>query len=706
MPSVADFGNLLGFALYLIGGALCAISAVWIAARGDTDRPDHRGLIGALGLTALWCLVVAALGPLSLPALCVEIGRNLAWIFVLFRLFALDGRHQTLKPMRAVIIVLTFVELLQFGLLFVAQRWAITLELNELVFQVSAMFHIMVAVGALVLLHNLYVGATSTARPMLRWSAGGLAALWAFDLHFFTAAYIGGTIPQELVIIRGLVVGLIAVPLAVGSKRSYALMRLKPSRSVTFQSLSLLAIGAYLLLMAGIAQSLSALGGDLGRLAQVGFIFIAVVWSLLWLPSQRLRGWIRVTAIKHLFQHRYDYRAEWLRFTQTIGHGDRTREPLEERIVKALADITDSPSGLLLLPGENEGFELAAQWAWKTVEVPSDPLPAELIKLFEEKNFILDVDDVRKGIDQHGEAGLLPDWIRDEINAWAVVPLRHFDRITGVVVLTRPADPRRLDWEDFDLLKVVGQQLASYLAEQSGQEALMESARFDEFNRRIAFVMHDIKNLASQLSLLARNAERHAENPDFRADMLVTLRNSADKLNALLARLGRYGATNSENCEDIDLCTVARRVVSQYEGVHAVSLVRSEPAKVRADLEGLEQALVHLVQNAIDASDPGSPVYLDVSADGVRARIEVVDSGVGMSPEFIRTSLFKPFVSSKNGGFGIGAFEAREIVRAMGGRLQVDSREGLGTRFIVSFPLAAVAGFLNSSSPHKTAEVA
>ncbi|WP_209347487.1 XrtA/PEP-CTERM system histidine kinase PrsK [Pontixanthobacter sp. CEM42] len=706
MPGVADLSSLVGFALYLVGGAFCAISAVWIATRGDKDRPDHQGLIGALGLTALWCLVVAALGPASLPALCVEIGRNLAWIFVLFRLFALDGRHESLKPMRAVILVLTFVELLQIGLLFVGQELAITLQLHELVFQMSALFHIMVSVGALMLVHNLYVGATPTARPMLRWSAGGLAALWAFDLHFFTAAYIGGATPQELVIIRGLVVGLIAIPLAIGSKRSYAIMRLKPSRSVTFQSLSLLAIGAYLLLMAGIAQSLSVLVGDLGRLAQVGFIFIAVVCALLWLPSQRLRGWVRVIAIKHLFQHRYDYRAEWLRFTQTIGHGDRANEPLQERIIKSIADITDSPSGLLLLPAEHEGFELAAQWAWNTVEVPSDPLSAELIKLFEQESFILDVDDARKGIDQHGEVGLLPEWIRDETNAWAVVPLLHFDRITGVVVLARPADPRRLDWEDFDLLKVVGQQLASYLAEQSGQEALMESARFDEFNRRIAFVMHDIKNLASQLSLLARNAEHHADNPEFRADMLVTLRNSADKLNALLARLGRYGANGSENYQDIDLCTVAQRVVSQYEGVHAVSLIRSEKTKVRADLEGLEQALVHLVQNAIDASEPGSPVYLDVSADGVRARIEVVDSGVGMSPEFVRTGLFKPFVSSKNGGFGIGAFEAREIVRAMGGRLEVDSREGLGTRFIVSFPLSAVAEFLNSSDSTQTAEVA
>ena len=97
--------------------------------------------------------------------------------------------------------------------------------------------------------------------------------------------------------------------------------------------------------------------------------------------------------------------------------------------------------------------------------------------------------------------------------------------------------------------------------------------------------------------------------------------------------------------------------------------------------EALEQALVHLVQNAIDASADAMPVFLDVSADGLYGTIEVLDSGQGMSPEFVRTGLFKPFVSSKPGGFGIGAFEARELVKGMGGRIAVESREGLGTRF-------------------------
>lgn len=685
MSDLASLWNLAGFGLYLAGAASAVVGGGWIWSRGDKDRTDRNPAVCALVLTAAWCVIVAASGPNSALAACAEVIRNVAWLIVVYRLFANDGRHKSMRPIRTVVLVLGLVELMQILLLVINASSGGDQDIAILTFQIATLFKVMMAVGVLVLLHNLYVGAPQSIRMVLRWTTTALVAIWAFDLNFFTVAYLGGALPQELAVIRGLLIAVSTIPLAIGSTRSAATIRLRPSRSVTFQTLSLLVIGTYLLLMVGIAQSLAMLGGDAGRLTQVGFTFVATVVALLWLPSHRLRGWVRVTAIKHLFQHRYDYRAEWLRFTQTVGKGEVSGRSLQERSVQAVADITDSPAGLLLVPGENDRLELAARWNWRDISVPVDPIPVDLIVLFECKGFILDIDDVRDGKDQHGENRLLPDWLRSDPDAWAMVPLLHFDKLVGVVVLTRPADARRLDWEDFDLLRVVGQQLASYLAEQAGQRALMDSARFDEFNRRIAFVMHDIKNLASQMSLLAQNAEKHAEKPAFRADMLVTLRKSADKLNGLLARLNRYGANGSEERRPVDLADVVRQALGQYAVTHNVLLSRAEGCIVSANADMLTQALVHLIQNAIDATHDDAPVCLSVFADGQRAIVEVVDSGTGMSPEFIRDGLFTPFVSSKTAGFGIGAFEAREIIRSMGGQLEVESREGLGTRFVMSF---------------------
>lgn len=704
------------FIFHLLGAVTCAISAGWLVHRADRQialqgasepvRPDRNAAIGALCLTAVWSALVAAFGPSADIVTISETARNLAWILVLYRLFANDGRHRSLTPIRPVIAVLACVEVLQVALLFADIRLAQVAPATTLTFEISMLFYIMVSVGALVLLHNLYGGASDAARKLLQWSAIALGAMWAYDLNYFTIGYLSGALPFEMAAMRGLVTGVVAIVVAFGTVSKSAELRLRPSREVAFRTLSLILIGMYLIVMVLIAQSLAMLGGDFARLTQVGFLFFASVATLLWLPSQRMRSWLRVMTVKHLFQHRYDYRAEWLRFTRTMGQGADTSSSLPERVVKAMADITDSPSGLLLLPDESGTFQLASRWRWPDIEVPAVAMPVQLAELFENDSFILDLDDVRQGNNRYGEAEFLPAWLNDAGDAWALVPLLHFDRLTGVVVLSRPASPRRLDWEDFDLLRVVGQQLASYLAEQSGHQALMESARFDEFNRRIAFVMHDIKNLASQMALLARNAEKHADNPEFRVDMLVTLKNSADKLNALLARLGRYGAHGSERREEVDLGAIAEAVVKRYADIHPVSVIRKEGCDVAADPEALEQALVHLVHNAVEASEEGMPVYLDVSTDGINGRVDVIDSGCGMSPEFIRNGLFKPFVSSKNAGFGIGAFEAREMIRAMGGRLEVESRENLGTRFTVQLPLYAAAEFLARSSDDFNAEVA
>lgn len=699
MGGAGQIWLLAGFFINLVGAVACTLAALWLLRRGDPSRAERGPAIVGLFITASWCVAVAAWGPGTPFAGALEIARNLVWIFVLYRLFANDGRDQSLGPIRPLVLSLAFVECLQPALLVLDLRLGAAGSVDELVFAVSAMFRVLVAVGALVLLHNLYAGASDASRQVLRWSAAALAGMWAYHLNLYTVAWFGGSIPAELAALRGLVAALMALLLAFGSSARAADRKLMPSRAVTFQSLSLLVIGGYLLTMLLVAQSLSLLGGDLGRLTQVGFVFVAAVVALLWMPSRRLRGWLRVTLSKHLFQHRYDYRAEWLRFTRTIGRAGDAQHSLHERAIQALADITDSPGGILLAPNEDASMDLAARWQWPGIEVPPMAVGHELSALLERSGMIVDLDQARSGGDLLGERAHLPSWMTGNQRAWAVVPLIHFERLVGVVLLARPAAARGLDWEDFDLLKVVGRQLASYLAEQSGQAALMEAARFDEFNRRIAFVMHDIKNLASQLSLLARNAEKHADNPEFRKDMLVTLTNSAGKLNALLQRLGRYGAGGTVSSRPVELAALARGIAMRFAaGGHRVQLTREDPCTVLADPDALEQALVHLVQNAIDASPADMPVCLDVGCDGLQGRIEVVDSGAGMSPQFVREGLFKPFVSSKDGGFGIGAFEARTLVRGMGGRIEVESREGLGTRFTVVLPLAAAAQLLSGQS--------
>ncbi|MDF2638439.1 MAG: prsK [Novosphingobium lindaniclasticum] len=696
MSAGAELGvwAMAGVAFDLTGAIATASLALWLWPRRQRLAGAGAPVVVALVVTAAWCLAAAAALTPEMAVACsfAESLRNLAWLVAIYRLFASDGRHSSLAPIRPVIFALAFVELLHVSVTLALSYLSIPGGLAVVGFEVEIMLRLLVTVGGLVLVHNLYAGAPREVRPALRWPAIGLAVLWTFDLNLYTVAYLARSWPGEIAALRGLAALVLAGCFAIAASRKRDELRLRPSRAVTFQTFSLLVIGVYLVAMVAVAQWLSYAGGDFARLIEMGFLTFASAAALVVLPSRRVRAWLKVILTKHFFQHRYDYREEWLRFTRTIGRTGDGSSPLGERVIQSVGDITNSPAGLLLTPDEQGDLVLAARWNWPEAQVPPLAYRAGALGLFEQSSYIADLDEIREGIPTGGFEMQAPDWLLAERRAWALVPLVHYERLVGLVVLARPAMARKFDWEDFDLLRVIGQQLASYLAENASQEALSEASRFDDFHRRMAFVMHDIKNLASQFSLLARNAELHADKPAFRADMLVTLRNSSDKLNALLARLSRYGGGTVDRLEHVAAQDVARAVMTRFHPTGRLVLAETREIGVTASAHSLEQVLVHLVQNALDASAPESAVSLSLSRDDLHAVFEVVDTGTGMSPEFVRNRLFKPFVSTKSGGFGIGAFEARELVKAMKGRLDVESREGVGSRFTVRLPLAPCVG--------------
>jgi len=162
-------------------------------------------------------------------------------------------------------------------------------------------------------------------------------------------------------------------------------------------------------------------------------------------------------------------------------------------------------------------------------------------------------------------------------------------------------------------------------------------------------------------------------------------------MNALLARLSQTGPRRPEGLRAVEIVPLIDRLATARRGRHPLVTSGARAAIALADPAALEQLLGHLIQNAVDASPPHEPVTLGVSADGPNVTIDVIDKGCGMSPGFIRDRLFKPFVSSKPGGFGIGAYEARALAAAMQGRIEVSSHEGRGSRFSVILKAAHAA---------------
>ncbi|MES2754519.1 MAG: XrtA/PEP-CTERM system histidine kinase PrsK [Pseudomonadota bacterium] len=650
-----------------------ALAALLFGALAVAQLRDPRGesrslpFIVALALTALWALAVAGIGSQDLSVRMVEPLRDLAWLAALFAVLRRDA-----KPGLA--ITATYGVVGAVALLSVA----VAVSAGEAIASTAVLLRMMTAVAALVLAHHL-AAAAPASRGGLRLALVALAAMWTIDLLIYATAYAADSWPDALVAARGFAMALVAATLVVATERGGD-WTLKPSRMIAIRSLSLAAIALYVVAVVLTTGVFANVGGDYARLLQTAFVAGATATLIGVVASPWLRAWVKVKVAKHLFDHRYDYRHEWLRFTATLARPDAAADPLEQRVVKALADLTDSPGGLLLV-ADGDALSTAATWNWSG-EGPCGP---DFTAHLAATDRIVDLDTLRVAHD--AEAAVIPQWLFDRTDAWAIVPLVHHGQLTGAVVLARPPVARALDWEDFDLLRVAGRQGASYLAEGRAAAALGEAQRFDEFNRRFAFIIHDVKNLVSQLTLVARNAERHADNPAFRADMIATLQDSCGRMSALLQRLSQHSGSRAEAPRATDVGAIVQRIARQRRGQHPV-VVSGSGAVALVDPARFEQIVGHLVQNAIEASGPDAPVTIAVEASHDSVTVAVVDTGAGMTAAFIRDELFRPFTSSKAGGFGIGAFEARQLTEAMGGRIAVASRPGRGTRFAVSFPAA------------------
>ena len=665
-----------------------ALAALLFGALASTRlrRPSghwpHIAFVIALVTTSLWALAVAGIDSRDVATRIVASVRDIAWLGFMLALVRRDrAGNYALGAVYFVVMALAGTA----ALLAIVEQMGLDADALAAIESARTVLRMMGAVSGLVLVHHLYQAAPAT-RGGIRLVLLALAGMWSADLVVSGAVYFDARWAPMMIVANGAVMMGVATLLVVGVHRSGD-WTLALSRPIAVRALSAVA----LILCAGItALATHIAGGYAGshaRAVQAAIVFGATATMLALLSTPWLRAWTKVKIAKHLFRHRYDYRAEWQRFTDTLGKPGGGAETLDTRVVQSIADLTDSPGGLLLVPdGASLGLGAAWNWIGAAEGLRHDALATYLAR----DARIVELDPVRAGTAPAEECASVPAWLRECSEAWAIVPLMHGGALVGAIVLARPPIDRALDWEDFDLLRVAGRQAASYLAEDRAHAALADAARFDEFNRRFAFILHDIKNLVSQLTLVARNAERHADNPDFRVDMVATLRDSSDRMNALLARLSQHGPVRGEPLQPLDVMAIVERVAIARQIQHPI-VTQGGSASALGHAARLEQVLGQLIQNAVEASSADDPIFLSVEAAGDRVAIDVIDHGCGMAPGFVRDQLFRPFVSSKPAGFGIGAFEARQLVHAMGGSLEVVSREGEGTRFRILLPAVATA---------------
>jgi putative PEP-CTERM system histidine kinase len=341
---------------------------------------------------------------------------------------------------------------------------------------------------------------------------------------------------------------------------------------------------------------------------------------------------------------------------------------------------------LVVRADDEDRFSLQAAWPEPldtAIDGAGIRADDDLPQFLERRQWVVDLREYQDHPERYG-ALVLPCWLNPQ-GPWRIVtPLLIGNKLLGFLVLKAPPEPFNITFEDRDLLKTVGRNVAVQLAERAANAKLAESRQFDAYNRFVAFVMHDLKNAVAQLQLVVANADRHLNNPVFIEDAIGTIRNASERMTRLIEQLQSRELLGV--ARPVELTAIARAAVERAAARRPAARFMGEACEicVSADPDRLASIIDHVIRNAQEATAPDGSVSVEIRSNGPEVHLHVVDSGVGMDDEFIRQRLFRPFDSTKGSkGMGIGAYQVREYVRSVRGEVEVQSRPGSGTDFCI-----------------------
>lgn len=696
---------------YGLAGILAALLALYLAS-GWRAGGRSRAMFLAVSLCALWGLLgmtfaITGQAIFFAGGLLADALRFGGWYLFLLVLMKPEAPEGQRSPGRCgwlgAVAVLLFV--VGFGSqLLVVSGIDLVIAYMVLPSQRVALFaSLAMSVFGLVLIEQLF----RKVSPDFRWSIKplclGLGGTFLFDLYLYSDALLFNRVDVDAFSIRGFAhaVGLPLVALSAIRSHDWK-RRLVMSQRAALQSATLVIVGIYLLFMASAGYYVRLFGGEWGRALQLALLFAAMLVLVALTFSGSMRARLRVQVGKHFFSYRYDYREEWLRFTQTLSSQDGF-SGMGRHAVRGLADMVESPGGALWLKDPSGRFFAQAACWNMPVSVATEDQGSPLCKFLVDSGWVINLEEYRS-LPRRYDGLTLPSWLVEVPNAWLVVPLTTGNELIAFVVLATARARIDVNWEVNDLLKTAGRQAGAFLGQMQGSEALLEVRKFDSFNRMSAFVVHDLKNIVAQLSLMLKNAERHRDNPEFQKDMLMTVENSVERMRQLMLQL-REGATPLDGPRGIDLTDAARRIQTAKSGQgRDVELTIEERLVARGHEDRIERVIGHLVQNALEATEEGGRVWLRIARQGTNALVEVGDTGHGMSPEFVRERLFKPFQTTKPTGMGIGAYESFQYVNELGGTLSVDSAVDAGTQVKLLLPLFDAGSGIDAADAPKEPE--
>lgn len=672
--------------------ATCFLLLALVVGTRYLRRNVDRALFLAALVSCLWAVSLVTQSLFGQPDFLIryllELLRDATWLLLLFAILK-DSFKSSGISVRARTLMVASGGALVGGL--------IILAVAEYFFQwesIGGKARVLGQIGlsllGLTVLEQIWRNSSGLGRTSMKYLCIGIITIFAFDFFMYTDALLFGQISDSFWNARGFInaamVPLFAVNVINTRKQP---IDFQLSRTAVFHASTLVFAGGYLLFLAMGGYYVRVLGGNWGEALQVLFLTISLVFLATLLLSRRIRARLMVLISQNFFDYKYDYREEWLRMTRELA--DLSNDPpLPERVIRILAGLVESNSGAIWLKGERDAYVLKAAVNLTTPKHTMIDDDAELVRFFTDREWIVDLHEYKSDPVSYNLLEI-PDAIAKTADGWLVIPLYLGNDLYGMALVGNPYARVELNWENFDLIKVVARQTCNLLAQADAQNRLSRAMQFEAVSKASAFMMHDLKTVIAQLSLLVKNAPKHRNNPAFIDDMINTTDHAVRKMSGLVDHIRRPGDDDDSQLKLLNLADLTRKLVEHHQRQAPAPRIDGDTptALIKADEEQLRSVLGHLIQNAQDATPPTGDISIALKLAKGKVVLFIQDTGTGMTREFISSQLFKPFESTKGlTGMGIGAYQAREYIRRIGGDIDVTSEPGVGSCFSVRIPLA------------------
>jgi len=556
----------------------------------------------------------------------------------------------------------------------------------------ASVFYVLYLVVLVFILMNLeqtFRASSGGTRYQTKYMILGSGGIVAFEIYRTGQVLLFSSISMDFTLLFALGVILCYFLLLFAIVRHRLLnVDLFVSRYVLYKSVVLLSVGAYLAVVGLAVVGVQRFGNaSYVRLIPI-VIFAGLLGMVILLLSEGLKLKMQNFINTHFYKNKHDYRNKWQEFTGAVGTKVSLTELLPSLVSWLAESIGTNDSAIWLFDKERDRFYLASRRGFPTApSIWSEE--SALIKTVREKgaSFELTVknvlfDEIRSAAPTFFDA--------NPVSAW--IPIDSNTQMIGILALGRKITDERYDLHDLELLLTIAGQAAGQIERVRLIEELGVVRELKAIHTLSSFFLHDLKNYTSTLSLLAQNVEKHGSNPDFQKDAFVTIENTVDKMNQLIKHITVVAKGLVLVRSEMDLNDLVDATLAGLDGALGlkgrICSIFGDFPRFTADPDQLANVLRNLIINACNASKEEGNVTIETRSEGEQVYFSVSDEGCGMSEEFISTKLFKPLRTTRAAGWGIGLFQCQQIVKAHGGRIKVESEEGVGSTFTVELPLS------------------